>query len=218
MSSLIFEFIEEGMKRSFPIEIILLMLIILLSFPVAFFFYRLMRKQQKAIEKQTKALEKVVEQTALVMVSIQDYIRGDENVTEAQAILVYEDMLLNTKADLMDLYKRTKTWLGTRDIIEDPELQKQLEGRIFNHFEAAESNLMDKLRSFKYDGRWFSEYQMTYSNIWRHIADGMYSTLAVHENGVSEYLDSRFEKCINCFNLWLKDAIGYEQRNPNSKT
>lgn len=209
----ILDAIEGAIERGFPVEIILLLVILVTPFPIAYFLYKAHMKQHKALTKQTKALETVVTQTSGVMTMIQNYIMGDENVTESQAVMVYEDMIKNTKMDLMELYKRTKEWLGERQILEDSDLAKQLETRIFNHFEAAESNLMDKLRCFKHDGRWFSEYQMTFSHEWRHIADNLYSTIAVHENGVDEMLDNKFEKCVNCFNLWLKDAVGYEQRN-----
>lgn len=212
MSSWIWEFLKHGIDSGFPVEIVLLVAILLLPFPIAFFFYKLMRRQQKAIEEQTKALKDVVEKTSSVMTSIQNYINGDENITEGQAVLVYEDMINNSRVDLFDLYERTKKWLGGRDIVDHSDLAKQLETRIFNHFEAAESNLMDKLRCFKHDGRWFSEYQMTFSNEWRHIADNIYTTIANHENGIDDYLKTKFDTCTNFFNLWLKDAVGYEQR------
>ncbi len=136
---------------------------------------------------------------------------GNPTIQEGQAVIIYAAFIDEARHEIENFYYKTRKWCHGKDFLsEDPisvKANQELKDRVFNTFDTLHDDIMDKLAQFKHDGRTLDGYhkQSDVLNEWNHIANHIFSTLAIGSNGIVEYSKLKAERLKSNFNIWLKD-------------
>ena len=164
-------------------------------------------KQITATTQLTDSQNQLVTQFNVALELLSSQINGDESITESQAVIIYGSIQDEARHEIENFYYKTKKWVKDKDLSPDGPYYEQLRDRVMNLFDALEADIVDKLRQFKYNGRYLDKFQSRdkIKSEWSHIANHIFVTLVERSNGVVEYSNSKADRLKSLFNIWLRE-------------
>tara|TARA_R110001592_G_scaffold265951_2_gene531580 strand:- start:10535 stop:11263 length:729 start_codon:yes stop_codon:yes gene_type:complete len=165
-------------------------------------------RQTNVTTNLTETQIQLISQFNVAIELLSSQINGDESITEGQAVIVYSTLIDEARHEMENLYYKLKKWSHNKNLIENSAQAAQLKDRIDNTFEALEADIIDKLRQFKFQGKYLDKFHSKkhIKSEWTHITVHFYSTLYEGSNGLVEYSNAKAEKLKSQFNLWLRES------------
>lgn len=217
---LFFKVIDEGLKRGYAIELIVLLLGFLSSFVGMFLIWRYFSNRNAKIvttqleivtnlDEQARTLRETTDAMKTLNVSLKDIMRVDERLTEAQTVIAYASFIENTFNHFYDAYKDAQKWASKPhvnvDITGTSHDLSILNDRLELSFSTGVKELEDKLRNFKYGQSYLVTYlnDEFYSQV-GHIRVHLYNSMCLQTNGVRSYLASKCDLFKSDFNTHLR--------------